>query len=206
MKCPLCVGVHLNVVAHENWSEPHHFQCLDCDLIFLDTKSRLAPDQEKIRYGLHQNSLQDSGYREFLMPIVRKLEEIFPEGERGSRSVLDFGCGPSSVLAALLHRRGFQVFVYDPYFAPHQEIFERQFDVIVSTEVFEHLYEPAFEIERLRSMLVPNGVLLVMTQLHQGPEKFSSWWYVKDPTHVVFYSEKTMGWIRNRWDFPHLLF
>jgi hypothetical protein len=42
-------------------------------------------------------------------------------------------------------------------------------------------------------MLKPKGVLGVVTR--RVPDDFEGWWYHRDPTHVVFYSERTFEWI-----------
>jgi hypothetical protein len=40
-----------------------------------------------------------------------------------------------------------------------------------------------------------------MTLLHPGIERFDTWWYARDPTHLAFYSARTMDWIAQRWGF-----
>jgi hypothetical protein len=51
-------------------------------------------------------------------------------------------------------------------------------------------------------MLKRGGILGVMTRL--VPESFESWWYHRDPTHVVFYSEATLCWIGSHFGFTIL--
>ena len=47
-------------------------------------------------------------------------------------------------------------------------------------------------------MLLPGGWLGVMTEFCQPARPFSSWHYLRDPTHVCFYSENTMRWLARR--------
>jgi hypothetical protein len=38
-----------------------------------------------------------------------------------------------------------------------------------------------------------------MTQIQTEDDRFMTWWYVRDPTHVCFYKRETMQWIGRRW-------
>jgi hypothetical protein len=41
------------------------------------------------------------------------------------------------------------------------------------------------------SMLEENGILAIMTSFLSNIEDFENWYYRRDPTHVVFYSQET---------------
>jgi hypothetical protein len=41
------------------------------------------------------------------------------------------------------------------------------------------------------SMLEDNGILAIMTSFLSNIEDFENWYYRRDPTHVVFYSQET---------------
>lgn len=206
--CPLCGGYQLSVFSHQAWqskSAESHFLCGTCDLIFLRPELRLDSAQEKARYDLHENSSEDQGYKNFLQPVVDLCEKLYGADVRAGLRVLDFGCGPHPVLAQWLGELGFELSLYDAFYRTDAEIFAQKFDLVVSTEVFEHLYQPALELERLRRMInEPAGTLLVMTQLHQGTEHFKNWWYASDPSHVVFYSKQSVQWIQKKFQFPRL--
>jgi cyclopropane fatty-acyl-phospholipid synthase-like methyltransferase len=115
--------------------------------------------------------------------------------------VLDFGCGRAPVLKHLLEPLGYKVENYDPFFHPDVSVLKQKFDFIASVEVFEHLYSPGAEIARLRRMLKPKGHLAAMTCLVVETVDFASWWYRKDPTHVVFFSKKSFEWISDQHSF-----
>lgn len=107
---------------------------------------------------------------------------------------LDFGSGADSAVAPLLRRAGLPVDNYDPYYFPNEDVFENQYDVITSTEVFEHLFAPKDTLVRVLSILNSDGYLGLMTALHDDIN-FEAWYYPADPTHVVFYSTQTMNFI-----------
>jgi SAM-dependent methyltransferase len=156
----------------------------------MDPAHHLPPDQEKARYLLHENSLDNKGYVEMLEGFI--AQAVLPYKTSGK--ALDFGCGPRPVLAELLRRRGFIVDTYDLYFEAGPVLEGQTYDVITATEVFEHLKEPMATLEMLVGLLRPGGIIAIMTLLHrQDIEAFKNWWYPSDPTHVAFYCEKTLG-------------
>jgi hypothetical protein len=68
------------------------------------------------------------------------------------------------------------------------------------TEVIEHLRDPKFELERLVSMLNPNGFLSIMTSFYNESIDFKTWWYKNDFTHIAFYSHQTFEYIAKRFN------
>jgi hypothetical protein len=162
--------------------------CPSCGYVQLDADRLPSREAEKARYLLHDNTFEDPGYRGFIMEFLRVATPyIKPGGE-----VLDFGSGPLPVPAALLSAQGFEVTVYDPLFAPARGWDARSWDAIVVHEVAEHLAQPGMEFARLAERLVPGGVLCVRTRfLPEQREKFASWHYRADMTHVGFFSARS---------------
>ncbi|MBK9323640.1 MAG: class I SAM-dependent methyltransferase [Bdellovibrionaceae bacterium] len=196
MKCLLCqspqtLGVTITKTPAGNY---HH--CQICDLIFMDPQERLSPEKERARYDLHDN--QDTeGYRKFLEPVILQIDQYFltlacPKEEV---AILDYGCGQTAFFSKMLAERGYTARNYDVFFHTNQSVLQKNYDVIVSTEVWEHFYHPLEELEQLIKILKPHGLLAAMTSAHQGLNHFQSWYYRRDPTHVCFYSEITMKWI-----------
>lgn len=161
----------------------------------------MHPDQrpdraaERARYDTHRNEIGDPGYRAFLRRLLDPLlERLTPRAEG-----LDYGSGPGPALAAMLRADGFPTAVYDPFYAPDARALERTYDFITCTETAEHFFEPAAEFERLDALLRGGGWLGVMTTLRTPERPFEDWWYVRDYTHVCFYSARTMEWIAKRY-------
>lgn len=178
------------------------FHCGTCDLVFADPNAHPSPDAEKARYSLHQNNPQDAGYRRFLGSLISALDaRLGPQSLEG----LDYGCGPSPVLAGLLEEKGHRIARFDPYFANDPKVLERQYDVVTSTEVVEHFREPGQEWERLVALVKPGGWLGIMTKLSDrfivDTATFASWPYIRDQTHLCFYSRQTFRFLASRHGF-----
>ena len=195
MNCPLCLDdnptLFSTVFSSYLKQDSIYYQCPNCELIYLDSHHRLNPEQEKARYDTHNNDPNDLKYRAYLTKAISPLLPFLKQGDIG----LDFGSGPGPTLSIILQNLGFPVFNYDPYYANDEELLTKQYQFVTSTEVFEHLNAPNKILTNIKDMLLPDGLLCIMTQLYTPEIDFESWWYKNDPTHIVFYSEETMNWI-----------
>lgn len=163
-----------------------HHVCEKCGFTFKDEASLKTPEEEHALYKNHQNTLENKGYVNMFEKFLSATVDPFIT----SGTALDFGSGPGPVLYELLKRRGFQSEHYDPYFNPDASVFEKTYDLITSTEVFEHLNNPVMEFTRLASMIAPGGYLAIMTSLRpKEDEAFLKWWYRRDQTHIGFFTE-----------------
>jgi SAM-dependent methyltransferase len=143
---------------------------------------------QKVRYDLHENDEEDRGYQAYFQ---RFLDFVLPlSGE--PKAALDFGCGATSLLAKMLEEQGISCDYYDPIYHPNNLDEDKKYDLIVSTEVFEHLHEPKEVFESLLKRLKEGGYLALQTQFHPNNiEEFKKWYYHQDPTHIVFFTAKT---------------
>lgn len=182
--CLICSSSKLSTVSHSSRRALFHF-CEGCDFVFVDPKDCPSEVEEKARYETHNNNFEDEGYRNFLRPFWQPLQA------KSSCDILDFGSGPQPALSQQLRSLGHRVWSYDPYFAP-QFPEDQKFDFIFCCEVIEHCRDPLAEIKKMQSVLKPSGEIWFRTELLQLP-KFSTWWYVRDPTHICFFSENTFS-------------
>jgi cyclopropane fatty-acyl-phospholipid synthase-like methyltransferase len=90
---------------------------------------------------------------------------------------------------------GFDILPYDPYFAPDQSVLESRFDFITCTETAEHFSSPGTEFKQLHSLLKAGGILGVMTSMSADWSQFPNWHYNRDPTHIAYYSRRTLEWV-----------
>ena len=190
--CPLCRHPAAHFYHRDKFRE--YYQCAECALVFVPQEYHLSPEAEKAYYDLHENSMHDEGYQRFLSRCAQPLLERLPATASG----LDFGCGPAPLLARMLEHAGHRMATYDLFYQPDTTALHRQFDFIVSTEVVEHLAEPLKVLMDLWQRIEPGGLLVLMTKLVASRERFANWHYIRDPTHIVFFSRETFLWLAHR--------
>ncbi|MBT3229166.1 MAG: class I SAM-dependent methyltransferase [Candidatus Marinimicrobia bacterium] len=193
LHCPLCSNPNTSYFHSDQFREYLH--CPICDLVFAHPDSHLSRDEEFKRYEFHQNDLEDSRYRNFLQKMSEPMLNRIAEHSSG----LDFGSGPGPLLKLMFEERGHHMSLYDTFYAPGHDVFKDSYDFITATEVVEHLHRPLEELDRLWDCLKPTGFFGVMTSLRLPALDFSTWHYIKDETHVVFFSPQTMHWLARRW-------
>ncbi|HQO50348.1 MAG TPA: class I SAM-dependent methyltransferase [Bacteroidales bacterium] len=176
-------------------------RCCNCSGVFLHPAQRLSADAEKQRYQFHQNDVDDKGYQAYLQPLTDRVMA----NHLNSETCLDFGSGPSSVVAKLLRDKGFSMTVYDPYFFDDRKLLLNQYDFITCTEVMEHFYSPLESFTILFKMLVQNGKLYCTTRLYLPEIDFSSWFYKNDATHVFFYTPETVSFVSSKVGFSNFI-
>ena len=198
--CPLCSGdsCHTLHTSDDSHGLREFWDCDDCGFVFVPPEFHLPEIAEMERYLMHNNDPSDCGYRNFLSRLWDVLRPRLTNGATG----LDFGCGPGPALAQMMQEDEFEVSLYDPYFFPEESVLERRYDFVTCTETVEHLRLPLHEFKLLDSLLVPGGYLGIMTGMLEDRPGFSSWYYQRDPTHIGFYSERTMMWVSREmgWD------
>lgn len=194
-RCALCGG--RGVHFHRDHRRDY-YRCDGCALIFVPPWQHLDAAAERAEYDRHENRPDDPGYRRFLSRLFDPLVARLPPGARG----LDFGSGPGPTLSRMFEEAGFPMRVYDPFYAPDTTALDpnvsRPYDFIVATEVLEHLAEPGRELDRLLNLLQPGGWLGVMTKRARDRAAFAGWHYIRDPTHVCFFSDATFAFIAAR--------
>ncbi|MCG3864313.1 MULTISPECIES: class I SAM-dependent methyltransferase [unclassified Photobacterium] len=191
--CPLCHSEQPGIFVEDK--NRRYFRCQHCALIFADPEAQLSPEQEKAVYDQHQNNPDDMGYRQFLGRLATPLVERLSQG---SLTGLDFGSGPGPTLSIMLEEMGYNMTIYDPYFAPDHSVLTHQYDFVTCTEAIEHFNQPAKEWGLLLSMIKPGGWLGLMTKLATDAEAFTRWHYKNDPTHVSFFSRDTFRFLAQR--------
>ncbi|VAW11480.1 Putative methyltransferase associated with DUF414, partial [hydrothermal vent metagenome] len=152
---------------------------------------------EKAIYDSHENNSDDIGYRKFLSKLSIPLVDKLSDGMKG----LDFGCGPGPTLSVMLEEQGFTVEDYDIFYANKVKLLKREYDFITCTEVVEHLHHPHKELTLLSKLLKPKGFFGIMTKRVINKERFKTWHYKNDPTHVCFYSDQTFEYIADYWNY-----
>lgn len=194
--CTLCGSPALSLY-HED-QRRSYWVCDRCNLVQVPAACRLTASAEKAEYDKHDNDPDDIGYRRFLERTFRPVSGHVPPPARG----LDFGCGPGPALACMFEEAGYEVALYDRFYYPDESVLSGSYDFITATEVVEHLHDPAHWLDRLWQLLNPGGVLAVQTKRVISRDHFAHWHYIRDPTHVIFFSIATLQWLSRKWQAP----
>jgi len=196
-QCPLCNGE--KHVYHREGKRTY-YQCKKCDSIFLDENCRLSPEAEKKRYLEHNNDVKDARYQNFVKPITSAILSDFKSDHVG----LDYGAGTGPVITKILADYSYNIKTYDPYFHNYPDYLKKKYDYIACCEVIEHFYHTYNEFKKLTNMLKENGALYCQTNIYKDNINFNDWYYKNDPTHVFFYTEKSILWIKNHFYFKNV--
>ncbi len=192
MECKIC-GEVINIKKSENGNNTYGF-CSRC--MFVEKLNKIESNVEKEEYARHNNNFENIGYVKYLNDFIN--EAVIPFAENGLH--LDYGCGPGPVLHELMKQRGFSSKTYDYYYQHNEDYSNYKYDIITSTEVFEHFYDPIRDIEEILKLLNKGGILSVMTSFVKSEPEFYDWWYIRDITHVSFYHIKTFEFIANKYE------
>jgi hypothetical protein len=153
------------------------------------------PEEEKARYELHRNEPDDKRYAGFLYSFIHPLQKRITKTAKG----LDYGSGPTPVLAILLKKDGYQIATYDPFFTNDSAVLNNQYDYLTCVETAEHFHHPEKEWNIMSKLVKKGGWIGIKTSLYDEQINFSSWHYKRDFTHVCFYSKATFTWIGEKY-------
>lgn len=193
MKCPLC-----DHAEGQFWQASpdgnRYYHCPRCDLVWLDPEMRLDRDAERAYYSTHHNDTWNPTYLDYLS----RLADPTLEGMSSESKGVDYGCGPTEGMKVLLEPKGFRINSFDPIFFPKYETLRSVYDFLLCSEAVEHFRNPGVEFARWKSLVREGGRIGVSSRLRVDDATFADWYYRKDPTHVVFYSSRTVDWIAAR--------
>jgi SAM-dependent methyltransferase len=168
--------------------------CPACALIFTDDIPAKSIEVAHYKAQWQQPDPEFwKGQADVLLSVVEKY--------RRPEHILDFGSGRGD-LARELERRGLRTTPVEPMVHGHlkDQRYPQPFDVIFATEVIEHLADVWTELRQLERVLAPGGIIVFSTLLTNtfinrpdAAEFFAGWWYKDDPTHLNFFSNRTLG-------------
>ncbi|PKL07252.1 MAG: hypothetical protein CVV53_00485 [Spirochaetae bacterium HGW-Spirochaetae-9] len=185
-RCPLCGDATSHFSLKTGKSAIGYHRCETCGFIGMEPSDMPCPDDEKARYLLHSNLASNAGYMEFLKAFIDKT--LTPYKQPGAK-VLDFGSGPSPLLAESVNSMGYRCDLYDPFFAPSRAWETRHYDAILLHEVAEHLHDPGSVLSVVAERVMGGGIIAIRTRfMPEAARDFQTWWYRMDRTHVSFFS------------------
>ncbi len=187
MKCKIC-GNETKIINDEA-REKIYLKCSVCEAIAIKDEFFVPAEREKGQYDNHNNSIENSGY---VKMFENFLDFFWDTIKDEATETLDFGSGPGPVLSKIIEKRSLHVDIFDKFYQPDEVYKDKKYDLITSTEVFEHLKNPLETLLLFKKHLKKDGIIAIMTLFHNNDtEEFLNWWYRRDPTHILFYTPKT---------------
>jgi len=206
--CRLCNSGALSLISQDERHGRPFYLCPDCGLISVPAQYHLSVADEIARYALHDNTLSNQGYVDFLSEVADIAVSVASEMSRSHShnhpiKLLDFGCGKEAVLCRLLERRGIGIdcYPYDPLYDELRQLPDAvdKCDIIVANEVVEHLRDIVGELRLMVGLLRDDGgVIILRTRLYDdsgvdASDGFRKWWYAQDPTHINFFGRQSLS-------------
>lgn len=168
-----------------NYITINKIDCSYCSRCELFKKINVLSDmEEKARYDKH---VVDSDYFFYMKKIYENFKDYLKDG-----NILDFGSGKAKAIESISDR---MVISYDKYYLKN-EYKNNKYDNIVLIEVIEHISDFYSTLCVLIKLLNTGGRIIINTNLHNN--QFDKWWYFRDITHVVFFSETTFKYIASK--------
>jgi 2-polyprenyl-3-methyl-5-hydroxy-6-metoxy-1,4-benzoquinol methylase len=217
--CDLCGQQRFQPLFHayagkRNQHRYHVVRCPDCGFLYRQPgirPERLGDLYSSGRYGRFLVGKYSRKRQRRYELVMDAFAPLLADG--AGRRLLDVGCG-AGLFLEIAHRRGFDCHGVDLsadsiehartqpwgantyHGAPQDvpEIASGGFDVITLWSVLAHLAQPVEDFALLRSLLAPDGVLLVLTvnanslYLKQAGEHWNGF----TPNHLKFFSPATL--------------
>jgi len=210
--CLICGSNQLRKM--KGYEKDHLVRCQHCSFVFSNVK----PSQEEL----------DEVYRGYSREVTRTKLTLEKMGHvalklknlQKCKRVLDIGCGDGEFLK-IFKDMGCEVFgtEYDPIaedicrnkgiamlgggLMPSVDGGKQleQFDLVVLTEVIEHVNNPIDVIENISQLLKKDGLLYLTTPNFSSLERrvlLGQWGMFCYPEHISFYSPRTLNAILRR--------
>lgn len=183
--------------------------------------SKIPTEQEIIEYY----SNYPIGYGADSAITLVRVNELLDEFERfrETNKILDVGCGPGIFLIEA-KKRGWEVYgteytdkqieylkqkgintfqgkLTDIAFAPDM------FDIIISSEVIEHINNPVEEMTHFNRLLRKGGLVYITTPNFNALERFllkGDYEIIEYPNHLCYYTKKTLNLLLKQHGFKKL--
>ena len=204
--CLICESAALKPL--KNYEKDHLVRCRQCSFVF----SALRPTEDELyqTYAAYQRGSNP--------PTSITLEKLRTRakwlcGKTNVRTVLDVGCGDGYFLA-VFSEMGCKTYgtEFDRESAMAAEAKGATmleggltpllpeniagFDVIIFTEVIEHINNPHTILNHFYGLLNPGGLLFITTPNFDGIERFvlgPNWGMIMYPEHISYYSATTLN-------------
>ncbi len=196
MKENSCIFCFEKNIIFSKISNREYGLCKVCGGIFVKKTDFISENAQKKRYLLHNNDLNNAGYKKFLENFINPVLEFLKKQNKITLnfSIFDFGSGVKPCLCELLHHycvngllpSDTQINMYDKFFASEKPFIES--DLCVCLETIEHFENLESDLQNLSNCVKKGGYCAIGTNLVPEATSFEKWWYKEDSTHVCFFT------------------
>ena len=228
MLCPNCHENKVVLLHNKVWSIDNGsvYRCQACDLTFIDPMMTEEEEREfyknfnkhvKARGVTAEESLED--YHKASLAIAQERMGVVSKYFQNRPKVLEVGsstgaflsllkeCDTSAVEPADENREFSKQFVTGSAHASIDDAPEdEQFDIICMFHVFEHIREPEAFLNRCKTLLKADGIILIEVPHIEDPlisiyniEAFKD--FLFQPMHPMIYSVPSLNYVFNRCGF-----
>lgn len=230
MENPYICNICGNKNTHPVFNRPDGlevFECQNCGLAFIAPR----PSEEAILqiyknqdadFETLKNKFYDQKKIGSTKSIVRRISKF--RKIAGSR-VLDIGCGPGSLLyefkKAGAKGTGLEISKALAYFGRKELGLDIQegtlensnlslasFDIVICSNLIEHLPDPAGFFSRLPRVLIPAGILYISTPNYDATKEYGNKWpgFYRDFEHIFYFKKRSLTYALSRLDLKPLKF
>jgi 2-polyprenyl-3-methyl-5-hydroxy-6-metoxy-1,4-benzoquinol methylase len=203
--CLICGSDSLKTL--KNYEKDHLVRCRHCSFVF----SRLRPTEDELNqtYAAYQRG--SNAPTEITLEKLRARAKWLC-GQTNVRTVLDVGCGDGHFLA-MFSEMGCKTYgtefdresakiaeskgavMLEGSLTPALPESISGFDVIIFTEVIEHINNPRAVLDHFYKLLNPGGLVFITTPNFDGLERFMlgpGWGMIMYPEHITYFSTRTL--------------
>lgn len=207
--CSICSAQKLRKL--NGYEKDHLVTCEECSFVF----SNIRPSQEELD-KVYSGYSRDFGRTEATLQKMRETA-VWLKNLSNAKRVIDVGCGDGGYLS-IFKNLGCQVYgtefdsrteeicrnkgitMLQGGIMPLLDEFEGQekFDLVIFTEVIEHINNPLDVIENISRLLRKGGLMYITTPNFASLERRvlgPQWGMIAYPEHISFYSPKTIDLI-----------
>jgi 2-polyprenyl-3-methyl-5-hydroxy-6-metoxy-1,4-benzoquinol methylase len=195
MQCKICGSssekLFSSLTLHKY--QVDYFKCSSCGFIQTEEPYWLEEAYSSaitsLDIGLIDRNLQ-------LLPVTQSIVKLF---YHTAKKFIDYG-GGYGMFVRMMRDKGFDFYRQDLYcdnlFAKGFDVSDlaakHTFELLTAFEVFEHLVDPAGEVEK---MLEYSPDIFFTTSIYPEGQDLKEWWYLTPETgqHIALYSHKALA-------------
>ena len=216
MDCPVCG--HNKSLNLKNYQKDYLSKCLKCSLVFSNKK----PTKKELDSVYSNYNYESVKPTEFTLLKIRKtVKKLF--SLNNPKNVLDIGCGNALFLdefkklgcktfATEYDSRLSEIAIRKGHSIVDQGLYPKlkngtKIDMIIFTEVIEHITEQKKCLSHFFDILSNNGIIYITTPNFSSLERRifkDKWQYICYPEHLCYFTSKSLDDCMSRFRFEKI--